>query len=69
MKTKNSKMLITFHTIRRGDWHIKTSMIQFQQILIVAKHITTGEVVIRCFIDELSASNFIEFIVEKGTIH
>ena len=67
MKTKVVK-LVSFPEIRRGNWHIKTSVLQYQQILIVAINKGTAETVVRYFTDDDSAAEFINYIVERGFI-
>jgi hypothetical protein len=64
MKTKIVK-LVSFPEIKRGNWHIKTSVLQYKQILIVAINKVTDKTIIRYFINDDDAANFIEYIVEQ----
>jgi len=64
MKTKIVK-LVSFPEIKRGNWHIKTSVLQYKQILIVAINKVTDKTIIRHFINDDDAANFIEYIVEQ----
>jgi len=64
MKT-NIVKLVSFPEIKRGNWHIKTSVLQYKQILIVAINKVTDKTIIRHFINDDAAANFIEYIVEQ----
>jgi hypothetical protein len=56
---------VSFPEIKRGNWHIKTSVLQYKQILIVAINKVTDKTIIRHFINDDDAANFIEYIVEQ----
>lgn len=53
-------------TILRGNWHLKVSVLN-SQILVVAKHVISAEVVVQCFTNESEAENFIKFLIIKDT--
>ena len=56
--------LTTFGPIRRGDWIVKVSA-AFDQVIIVAYHITKYEFHIRCCTSEVEAVEYVEYLLLK----
>jgi hypothetical protein len=64
MKAKLSPNLISFVTVRRGEWILKVSVYKNKQIMVVAHHCYELEkLIIRYFPDSNSAADFIELLV------
>ena len=69
MKAKLSPNLISFVTVRRGDWIMKISVYKNTSVLLVAKHIfDLDRVVIRQFVDKDTAADFIEHLAKEDTL-
>ena len=67
MKAKLSPNLISFVTVRRGEWILKVSVFKSKQIMVVAQHCFDMEtVIVRFFIDQNMAADFIEQLVIIG---
>jgi hypothetical protein len=65
MKARLSPNLISFVLVRRGDWLLKVSVYKSKTILVIAHHIIDlDRVVVRFFIDQNVAADFIENLVE-----
>jgi hypothetical protein len=64
MKAKLSPNLISFVTVRRGEWILKVSVYKNKQIMVIAHHCYELEnLIIRYFNDQNSAADFIELLV------
>jgi len=64
MKAKLSPNLISFVTVRIGEWILKVSVYKNKQIMVIAQHCYEFEkIIIRCFIDQNEAADFIELLV------
>jgi hypothetical protein len=64
MKAKISPNLISFITVRRGEWVLKVSVYKNKQIMIIAQHCYDFEkMIIRWFSDQNQAADFIELLV------
>ena len=64
MKARLSPNLISFVTVRRGDWILKVSVFKNKQILVVAQHCFDMEKThINFFQDQNAAADFIEQLV------
>ena len=63
MRAKISENLISFVTVRRGEWILKVSVFKNKQILIVAEHCFDMNVIIKYFSDQNAAADFIEDLV------
>jgi hypothetical protein len=64
MKAKLSPNMISFVTVRRGDWVLKISVYKNKQILVVAQHCYEYErTIVHFFIDQNTAADFIEQLV------
>jgi hypothetical protein len=64
MKAKISPNLISFVTVRRGEWILKVSVYKNKQIMVIAHHCYDfGQMVIRYFTDQNAAADFIELLV------
>jgi hypothetical protein len=67
MKAKISPNLISFVTVRRGEWVLKVSVFKNKQIMVIAHHCYDVErVLIKCFYDQNAAADYIERIVEES---
>ena len=65
MKTNISKHLISFQTVRRGNWQIKLSIYKDKQLLLYAMHIISEESLLKVFYDNDEAAIFINFLAER----
>jgi hypothetical protein len=64
MKAKLSPNLISFVTVRRGEWILKVSVYKNKQIMVIAQNCYDLEnLIIRYFNDQNSAADFIELLV------
>jgi hypothetical protein len=64
MKAKLSPNMISFVTVRRGDWVLKISVYKNKQIMVVAQHCYEYErTIVRFFTDQNYAADFIEQLV------
>ena len=64
MKAKLSPNMISFVTVRRGDWVLKISVYKNKQIMVVAQHCYEYErTLVRFFTDQNYAADFIEQLV------
>jgi len=64
MKAKLSPNLISFVTVRRGEWILKVSVYKNKQIMVIAQNCYELEnLIIRYFNDQNSAADFIELLV------
>lgn len=64
MKAKISPNMISFVTVRRGEWILKVSVYKNKQIMVIASNCYEMEVlIIRYFLDQNSAADFIEQLV------
>lgn len=56
--------MISFVTVRRGEWILKISVYKNKQVMVIAQHCYALEVVImKCFTDQNLAADFIEQLV------
>jgi hypothetical protein len=64
MRAKLSPNMISFVTVRRGEWILKISVFKNRQIMVVAQHCYELErLLVRFFIDQNHAADFIEQLV------
>ena len=63
MKAKISENMISFVTVRRGDWILKVSVYKNKQIMVLAHHCYDVNLIIRYFTDQNKAADFIEQLV------
>lgn len=69
MKAKVTKNMISFVTIRRGNWIIKVSVFKTKHVLIVAQHYYEIDLFhIRHFDDKNEAASFIEFLANEDIL-
>lgn len=68
MKTKIAKNLVSFPTIRRGNWQLKASIYKDSQVLLVANNMVTDGFIIKAFDNDDEASKFINFLVDKDEV-
>jgi predicted RNA-binding protein with PIN domain len=67
MKAKLSPNLISFVTVRRGEWILKVSVFKSRQIMVVAQHCFDMEnVIVKFFTNQNTAADFIEQLVIEG---
>ena len=57
--------MTTFTAVRRGEWRFKVSVYNSKFVLIVAQHIYNSDTFIRYFDQFITASNFIDNLVEQ----
>jgi hypothetical protein len=58
--------LVSIQPIGKGDWIVKVSS-AFDQILVVAYHITRYEGHVKCFTSELEAVVYVETLLLSGS--
>jgi len=64
MKAKISPNMISFVTVKRGDWIIKVSVYKTKQIMVVAQNCYEMEnIFIKYFTNQNDAAEFIEKLV------
>lgn len=64
MKARITTNLISFITVRRGEWILKVSVYKNNQIMVIAHHrLDLDKVVIQFFTDQNLAADFIETLV------
>jgi hypothetical protein len=64
MRAKLSPNMISFVTVRRGEWILKISVFKNRQIMVVAQHCYELErLIIKFFTDQNTAADFIEQLV------
>ena len=64
MKAKLSPNMISFVTVRRGDWILKISVYRNKQVMVVAQHCYDYErTLITFFTNQNIAADFIEQLV------
>jgi hypothetical protein len=64
MKAKLSPNLVSFITIRRGNWIMKISVYKHREVMVIAQHYFDNDrFEIRHFGDQEEAADFIEFLV------
>jgi hypothetical protein len=64
MRAKISENLISFVTVRRGEWILKVSVYKNKQIMILAQHYFDMEKsIVRFFTNQNTAADFIEELV------
>ena len=64
MKARITTNLISFITVRRGEWILKVSVFKNKQIMVIAQNCYDNEkLYIRYFIDQNMAAEFIEQLV------
>jgi presenilin-like A22 family membrane protease len=65
MRAKLSPNLISFVLVRRGEWLLKVSVYKNKYIMVLAQHVFDMEhTIIRFFLDQNQAADFIEQLVE-----
>jgi hypothetical protein len=64
MRAKLSPNMISFVTVRRGEWILKISVFKNRQIMVVAQHCYELErLIIKFFTDQNTAADYIEQLV------
>jgi hypothetical protein len=64
MKAKLSPNMISFVTVRRGDWILKISVYRNKQVMVVAQHCYEYErTIVQFFTNQNIAADFIEQLV------
>ena len=68
MKAKLSPNLISFVTVRRGNWVMKVSVYKNKQIMIIGQHcFDLDKTVVRTFLDQNDAADYIEYLALNDT--
>lgn len=66
MKARVSQNLISFVTIRRGDWIMKISVYKTKEVLLVAQHyFENDKFQIKHFFDQEEAAKYIDKLAEE----
>jgi hypothetical protein len=66
MKAKVSHNLISFVTVRRGNWIMKISIFKNRYVLLVAQnYFNAGKFFVKQFTDHNAAADFIETIAKE----
>jgi presenilin-like A22 family membrane protease len=66
MKAKITRNMISFVTVRRGEWIMKISVYKTKHVLVIAQHAYDREIVlVRYFVSESDAADFIEQIASE----
>jgi hypothetical protein len=69
MRAKISPNLISFVTVRRGDWVMKISVFKTKEVLVVAQHYYELErVIVKHFADQDVAANFLDELAKEDTL-
>ena len=63
MNAKISPNLISFITVRRGEWILKVSVYKNKQIMVVAYNVFDFNLVAKTFLNQNDAAEFIETLV------
>jgi hypothetical protein len=64
MKARITHNMISFITVRRGEWILKVSVFKNKQIMVLAQNVYEADkFYIRYFIDQNMAAEFIEQLV------
>ena len=64
MRAKLSPNMISFVTVRRGEWVLKISVFKNRQIMVIAQHCYELErLIIKFFTDQNTAADYIEQLV------
>lgn len=64
MKAKITPNMISFITVRRGEWILKISVYKTKQVMVVAQHCYDLEkLIIRFFLKQDDAADFIEQLI------
>lgn len=67
MNAKLSPNLISFITVRRGDWVLKISVYKTKEVLVVAQnYYATEQIIIRHFGNQDVAADFIDNLVKEN---
>lgn len=66
MRAKIAPNLISFSTVKRGDWIIKVSVFKTHNVLLVAQHYyDTHRFLVKQFSKQNDAADFIELLVKE----
>ena len=66
MKAKVSPNLLSFVTVRRGDWIMKISVYKTKHVLLIAQnYYATEQIIIKHFKNHDEAANFIETLITE----
>lgn len=68
MAKKHFPNMVTFTTVRRGDWRFKVSVFEDKHVLLVAQHAFNYDVYVRFFTTFNTASDFIDHLVEQDKL-
>lgn len=66
MKAKVSTNIVSYVTVRRGDWILKVSVFKNNQVIIVSQnYYATEQIMVKCFADKDKAADYIENLVKE----
>jgi hypothetical protein len=66
MNAKITPNLLSFITVRRGDWVLKISVFKTKHVLLVAQnYYATEQIIIKHFKHHDEAANFIDNLIEE----
>jgi hypothetical protein len=69
MRAKISPNLISFVTVRRGDWIMKISVYKQTEVLVVAHHCYELErVIVKHFNNQDNAANFLDMLAKEDSV-
>lgn len=65
MKAKVSPNLVSYITVRRGDWVMKVSVFKNKNVLVIAQnYYATEQIVIKHFASQNEATDYIENLIK-----
>ena len=69
MRAKISPNLISFVTVRRGDWIMKISVYKQRDVLVIARHYYELEkIIVRHFGNQDEAANFLDMLAKEDKV-
>lgn len=69
MRAKISPNLISFVTVRRGDWIMKISVYKQTEVLVVAQHYYELEkLIVKHFNNQDDAANFLDMLAKEDKV-
>lgn len=68
MKAKVSPNLISFITVRRGNWILKISVFKKSDVLVIAQHYYNENVMIRHFTNHDDAVLFLDYLANEDNV-
>lgn len=69
MRAKISPNLISFVTVRRGDWIMKISVYKQRDVLVIAQHYYELEkLIVKHFGNQEDAANFLDMLAKEDKV-